>query len=78
MELVIELLVWLIIEVLFWGIMFWTGYIIACVLTFGRWAPRHPGEDKYNRRKPSFFITSLIGTFFWVVLGGFLVIIYMP
>ena len=70
MELIVELIVWFIIEVVFWGIMFWTGYGLISIVTLGRWTPGYIGGDKdkrkENRRKAKFIVASVCGTLFWI------------
>jgi len=68
MQLVIELLLWFIIEVVFWGILFWTGYAITSILTFGKWKILIDDNGKKQRKEPKFIITALIGILFWLGL----------
>jgi len=79
MELIVELIVWFIIEVVFWGIMFWTGYVLTLIVTLGQWTPGHAGRDKdkkkESRKKPKFIVTAVIGALFWIVFGIALIII---
>ncbi len=67
MELIIELLLWFIIEVVFWGIMFWTGYFLILIISIGQWKPGHMGRDKEERKETKFIATALIGALFWIV-----------
>lgn len=79
MEFIVELIAWFIIEVMFWGIMFWTGYVLILIATFGQWTPGYIGKDKEknieNRRQPRFLVTAIIGTFFWIGCWIVLIII---
>lgn len=81
MGLVIELLVWLTIEVVFWGIMFWTGYVLAITLTLGQWTPGRiesaKETKKENRRETKFIVTALIGALFWICFWIAIIIIFM-
>jgi len=71
MELIFELIIWVMIEVVFWGIMFWTGYVLTRMLTLGHWSPGRIEKDndkkKECRREPEFIITAVIGALFWIV-----------
>lgn len=73
MELIFELIVWFIIEVLFWGIMFWTGYAIIQTVTLGQWKPGSLGKNKEkrkeNRKEAKFIVVAIIGALFWLGLG---------
>ena len=74
-----ELVLWLIIEVVFWGIMFWTGYMVTRVISMGKWRPRHAGGDKEKRKEVEFIITAVIGVLFWLSLGlAFIIAINRP
>ena len=80
MELIVEVIMWFIIEVVFWGIMFWTGYLLVSFITFGHWPPKKLGNSKSkikeNRKKPEFLVTAIIGAIFWISVGiGLTVII---
>ena len=78
MEFIIELIVWFTIEVVFWGIMFWTGYVLSMILTLGQWTPgrieRDKEKKKEGRRKIKFIVTAVIGALFWI---GFLIALIM-
>ncbi len=73
MELIIELIVWFTIEVLFWGIMFWTGYALIQIVTLGQWKLGISGGDKHkrkeNRKEAKFIVVAIIGALFWIGLG---------
>ena len=73
MGLIVELILWIIIEIIFWGIMFWSGYVIVLIVTFGHYSPKQSGKSKAevkgNRKKPEFLITAVIGTLFWIGVG---------
>jgi len=69
MGLIIELILWLIIEVVFWGVMFWTGYAITSILTLGKWKPHFNDDRKKQKKEPEFIITALIGFLFWLGVG---------
>jgi len=69
MELIIELILWFIIEVIFWGIMFWTGYLLTQIISVGRWIPGPMGRDKEKRKETKFIVTAVIGVLFWVGIG---------
>ncbi len=69
MQVIIELLLWFIIEVVFWGIMFWTGYATTFVLSFGKWKIPNDGNRKKQRKESKFIITALIGFLFWLGIG---------
>jgi hypothetical protein len=79
MELIVELIVWFIIEVVFWGIMFWTGYVLTLIVTLGQWTPKHTERDKdkkkESRRETKFIVTAIIGTLFWIGFGITLIIV---
>ncbi len=79
MELIAELIVWFIIEVVFWGIMFWTGYVLVRIVTLGQWTPAHMERDKdkkkERRKETKFIVTAVIGTLFWIGLGIALIIV---
>lgn len=79
MELIVELIVWFIIEVVFWGIMFWTGYVLTLIVTLGQWTPGHTerGKDKKkeSRRETKFIVTAIIGALFWIGFGITLIIV---
>ena len=79
MELFVEVIMWLIIEVVFWGIMFWTGYVLVSFVTFGHWSPKilrnGKAKIKENRKKPEFLVTAIIGAIFWISVGIGLTII---
>jgi hypothetical protein len=79
MEFIIELIVWFIIEVVFWGIMFWTGYVLTRVFTFGQWTPgrieRDKDKKKESRRETKFIATAVIGALFWIVFLITLIIV---
>ena len=79
MELIIELIIWFIIEVVFWGIMFWTGYTITQIVTLGQWKPasarRYKDKGKHNRKETKFIVVAVIGVLFWIGLGIALTII---
>lgn len=79
MELIVELIAWFIIEVMFWGVMFWTGYAIIQIVTLGQWKPGSVGRDKdkgkENRKETKFIVVAVIGAFFWIGLGIALIII---
>lgn len=79
MEFIIELIVWFTIEVIFWGIMFWTGYVLSMILTLGQWTPgrieRDKEKKKEGRRKTKFIVTAVIGALFWV---GVLIALIIP
>ena len=79
MELIIELIIWFIIEVVFWGIMFWTGYAITQIVTLGQWKPESAGRNKdkgkENRKKTKFIIVAVMGVLFWIGFGIALTII---
>lgn len=75
MELVLELLLWFITEFVFWGIMFWTGYAITSILSFGKWRPIYlKDQRKKQRQEPKFIIIALIGFLFWLGVGVILTI----
>ena len=69
MGFIIELVLWLIIEVVFWGILFWTGYFVTRIISIGKWRPGHVGSDKQKRKEAKFIATAVIGALFWFVLG---------
>ena len=69
MGFIIELVVWLIIEVVFWGIMCWTGYFLTQVFTIGRLKYAPVGSGKTERSEKKFILTALIGAFFWIGAG---------
>ena len=71
MGLIIEVMSWFIIEVVFWGFMFWTGYVLVSFVTFGHWTLNKSGNGKAreNRKKPEFLVTAIIGSIFWISVG---------
>ncbi len=79
MELIIEIVVWFTIEVVFWGIMFWTGYVLTIILTLGQWTPgrieRDKDKKKESRRETKFIVTAVIGALFWIVFWIALIIV---
>ena len=68
MGFIVELVLWVIIEVLFWGIMFWTGYLLSQIFTLGHLKLAPEGTGKIDRSEPKFIVTALIGTLFWIGL----------
>jgi len=79
MDFIIELVVWFAIEVVFWGIMFQTGYVLTKIATLGRWTPGRIEKDKdkrkASRKEPKFIVTALIGALFWFVVWIALVVV---
>lgn len=74
MELIIELILWFIIEVVFWGIMFWTGYCLTLIISIGQWKPGPVGKGKEKRKEAKFIVTAVIGALFWIGIGIALII----
>lgn len=74
MGLIIELVLWFIIEVVFWGIMFRTGYFITLFFTIGQWKPGLEGRNKKKRTERKFIVPAVIGALFWIGLGIALII----
>lgn len=66
MTLIVEFILWFIFEVVFWGIMYWTGYFLAQAISIGQWSPGHVGADKEERKDIKFIFTALIGALFWI------------
>ena len=70
MGLVAELIVWFIFEVIFWGIMYWTGYAIAQIVTLGKWKLRGTERDrvkwKEKRKGSEFIVVAVMGALFWI------------
>jgi hypothetical protein len=68
-----ELIVGFVIEVVFGGVMFWTGYVLTLVVPLERGKPVLSGRDKNkrkeNRRKPRFILTALLGALFGIGVG---------
>jgi len=75
MELILELILWFIIEVVFWGIMFWTGYFLTRIISFGQWKPCSVGKDKEKRKETKFIATAVFGALFWIGIGIALIIV---
>ena len=73
MVFIVEQITWFIIEIVFWGIMFWTGYVLIFTVTLGQWIPRPLGRNqnrnKEIRRKAKFVYTATIGVLFWIGIG---------
>lgn len=69
MGLLIELVLWFIIEVVFWGVMFWTGYFLTLIFTIGQWKLAPVGTDKIERSETKFMATAVIGALFWIGVG---------
>ena len=63
----------IITEIIFWGVMFLSGYELVFVLTFGNSSPIQLGErkakGKENRKKPEKIVTAIIGVSFWFSVG---------
>ena len=74
MALIIELILWFIIEVVFWGIIFWTGYFLTRIISIGQWKPGPVGRDKEKRKEAKFIVTAVIGALFWIGFGIALII----
>ncbi|MBT8358941.1 MAG: hypothetical protein KJO61_14375 [Deltaproteobacteria bacterium] len=74
MELIIELILWFIIEVVFWGFMFWTGYFLILIISIGQWKPGPVRRDKEKRKEKKFIATAVIGAVFWIGFGIALII----
>ena len=74
MELFIELILWFIIEVVFWGILFWTGYFLTLIISIGQWKLGPMGRDKEKRKETKFIVTAVIGALFWIGFGIALII----
>lgn len=73
MGIVLEILVWFFIEILFWGLMFYTGRLILSMLSNRKWEIQSNDIDpKQYRKEPKFIGTALIGFLFWV---GFWIIL---
>lgn len=71
MDILVELVFWLVVEILFWG----TGELILFLVSFGR---RKPRWGLYKREQParSIFLFELsfwVGAFFW----GFVVFVVL-
>ena len=75
MQFMFELILWFIIEIVFWGIMFWTGYAIHFVLTMGK-GTRLIIDRKRQRKESRVLITALVGVVFWLGLGVAVIIFY--
>ena len=69
MGLIIELLLWFIIEIVFWGISFWTGHFLILIFTIGQWKLAPVGTDKIERTDTKFIVTAVIGATFWIAFG---------
>ena len=69
MGLLLELILWFIIEVVFWGIMFWTGYLLTLIISIGKWKPGPVGRNKEKRKETKFIATAVFGTLFWLGFG---------
>ncbi|MDX2446643.1 MAG: hypothetical protein QNK29_05515 [Desulfobacterales bacterium] len=69
MGFIIELVLWFIIEVVFWGIMFWTGYFLTLIFTIGQWKLAPVGTDKIERTETKFIVAAVIGALFWIGFG---------
>jgi|GEM_PF-5157309 len=69
MGIVLELIFWILIEIVFWGIMFWTGCAILSIVSFGKFETQDIRDDpKKLRRKPKFIAITLIGFLFWIAI----------
>jgi len=68
MQFLIELFLWFLIEVVFWGIMLWTGKTITSILTLGTWGISI-ADRKKEKQNPKFMITATIGFLFWLGIG---------
>jgi len=79
MGLIVEAIVWFIIEVLFWGIMYWTGVAIAKMVTLGKWtlegAAGKQEKWKETRKDSRFIVVAVLGVFFWLVVALIIVLI---
>lgn len=83
MELIIEIIVWFAVEIVFWGVMFWTGYVLTKILTLGRWNPgrieRAKDKKKERRKETKYFVTAIIGALFWIIIWiGLIIVINKP
>ena len=76
MQIIFELIIWFLMEVIFWGIMFWTGRIIILIITFGKWKLQITRNDdrKKLKKEPKIIATAVIGFLFWVGIGVALII----
>ena len=74
MEFIIEITLWFLIEFVFWGFMYWTGYFLILIITIGKWNIGPVGKNKKKRKELKFVITALTGALFWIVFGSVLII----
>ena len=76
MEIIFDLIIWFLIEVIFWGILFWTGYTVLLIMSLGKWKIQSiNGDRKKFRKEPKFIATAVIGFLFWLGVGIALIIV---
>lgn len=68
MTFIIELMIWFIVEVVFWGMMYWTGFNIISLVSFGRWVAKPLERDRKKTEPFKATVIALFGVLFWIVI----------